>query len=153
MGSYDLKIPPLLVAFIFGAVMFLADVLFPFVQFSFKGNRVVSGGFLLLGVSVALAGVVRFKQDQTTVNPTTPDATSTLVTTGIYRISRNPMYLGFSLALLAWAVYLTSLLAYILIPGFVAYMNRFQITVEENALSEKFGVPYDSYKLKVRRWV
>lgn len=82
-----------------------------------------------------------------------PDSASALVTGGIYKITRNPMYLGFLLILLGWTVFLSNLFAYALLPVFVIYMNRFQIVPEENALDTLFGNEYRFYKSKVRRWL
>jgi len=76
-----------------------------------------------------------------------------MVTSGIYRLSRNPMYVGILLMLAAWAVYLANILSASWLPLFVGYMNRFQITPEENALLAKFGGAYASYLKTVRRWL
>ena len=100
-----------------------------------------------------LAGVVAFRANKTTVNPLDPGAASTVVSNGIYRYSRNPMYLGFLLALAAWAVYLSSVVAALFLPAFVAYMNRFQIQPEERMLLAKFGPAFSQYMQAVRRWV
>ena len=81
------------------------------------------------------------------------DFASNMVTSGIYRFSRNPMYLGFFLALAGWATYLSHLLAFALLPLFVLYINRFQILPEERALSDKFPQEYTAYKGSVRRWL
>jgi protein-S-isoprenylcysteine O-methyltransferase Ste14 len=101
----------------------------------------------------ALAGVAEFRRARTTVNPTTPQASSSVVDSGIYRRSRNPMYLGFLLALAGWAIQLGHLAALPVLPAFVLYMNRFQIAPEERALRAKFGAPYAEYTRRVRRWL
>lgn len=108
---------------------------------------VVVGGFLIV------PGVLLFRRARTTVNPTKPEKASSLVDTGIYRFTRNPMYLGLSFILVAWAVFLASAWALLGIAGFVLYMNRFQIAPEERALSALFGSEYASYKASVRRWL
>jgi protein-S-isoprenylcysteine O-methyltransferase Ste14 len=105
------------------------------------------------GGLVALAGVVAFRRHRTTVNPFTPEQSSSLVDGGIYRFSRNPMYLGFLLALVGWWTYLANWVAALLLPVFVAYMNRFQIQPEERALTERFGGEFLAYCKKVRRWL
>jgi protein-S-isoprenylcysteine O-methyltransferase Ste14 len=87
------------------------------------------------------------------VNPTQPETSSTIVTSGIYRWSRNPMYAGFLLILAGWAVQLASIAAVLLLPAFVLYMNRYQIQPEERALTDKFGAEYLSYRRRVRRWL
>lgn len=72
---------------------------------------------------------------------------------GVYCFSRNPMYLGFLLALAGWIVYLSNVLAALLLPAFVAYMNRFQIKPEERALLTKFGPSFAHYMAAVPRWL
>jgi protein-S-isoprenylcysteine O-methyltransferase Ste14 len=83
----------------------------------------------------------------------TPDAASAVVTGGVFRWSRNPMYLGMLVALAGWAAYLSNALAALLLPAFVAYLNRFQIRPEEQALLARFGPAYSEYMAAVRRWI
>jgi len=94
-----------------------------------------------------------FQKAKTTFNPLKPDAASSLVASGIYRVSRNPMYVGFLLVLTGWAMWLSHPLPFLFLPIFVGYMNRFQISPEERVLSAKFGEEYDTYKQSVRRWL
>ncbi|HEX6927780.1 MAG TPA: isoprenylcysteine carboxylmethyltransferase family protein, partial [Gammaproteobacteria bacterium] len=82
-----------------------------------------------------------------------PGRASALVVAGIYRRSRNPMYLGFALLLLALGIHLRSLSALLILPAFVLYMNRFQIAPEERALEARFGEEYNVYRQSVRRWL
>ena len=114
--------------------------------------RAAAIGLFVLGALVVVSGVFAFRRAGTTVDPTRPQAASSLVNTGIYRFSRNPMYLGMLLGLLGWAAWLTSLLAAFLVVGFVGYMNRFQIAPEERTLAAKFGAEFSAYKSRVRRW-
>jgi protein-S-isoprenylcysteine O-methyltransferase Ste14 len=102
---------------------------------------------------VRLAGMVAFRRAKTTVNPIKASAASSLVTRGVYEFTRNPMYLGLFLTLVAWAVFLASPLAVLWVAVYVAYINRFQITPEERVLSALFGGAYEAYKARVRRWV
>ena len=110
-------------------------------------------GFVVVGICLAIAGVKSFARAKTTVNPTTPAATSALVVTGVYRFTRNPMYLGMLLVLLGWAVYLANAIAFLLVPVFLLYISRFQIVPEERVLQEKFGAVFATYKARVRRWL
>ena len=82
-----------------------------------------------------------------------PDSTSSLVVSGIYKYTRNPMYLGFLLVLLGWATFLSNITALALLPVFVVYMNRFQIGPEERALGSLFAQEYKAYHARVRRWI
>ena len=81
------------------------------------------------------------------------DKASALVVSGVYKVSRNPMYLGFLLVLFGWGIFLSNLLALLLLPGFVVYLKHFQIGPEEEALRLRFGVQYEMYQRNVRRWI
>ncbi len=133
--------------------MCVATVVSPPLNFVYPGHVLAAMILGLVGVSVAVAGVVSFRRAKTTVNPMTPGSASTLVVSGIYGLSRNPMYLGIFFVLLGWGCFLGNLLALLGIPGFVLYMNRYQILPEERALAARFGNGYLSYKAHVRRWI
>lgn len=105
------------------------------------------------GVCIAALGVGRFVRAKTTVDPLDPQRASTLVTTGIYRLTRNPMYLGLLLVLAAWAVYLAHPLPWVVLPLFILLLNRVQIAPEEAALTQLFGDEYRAYQKRVRRWL
>lgn len=107
----------------------------------------------LLGGAICLSAVLSFRLARTTVNPTAPEAASALVIVGIYRYTRNPMYLGFLLVLAGWAVFLANPLAGLALPCFVLYLNRFQIAPEERALRQRFGEAFGAYQGRVRRWL
>ena len=100
-----------------------------------------------------MVGVAAIRRNKTTVTPFAPDQISSLVTTGIYRISRNPMYLGFLLALSGWGIYLGNWASWILLPTYVACMNYFQIQAEERILLARFSSHFLAYCNKARRWV
>ena len=153
LSGLELKIPPPVVALIFGAVMWLVADAFPSISAAVPYRRTLSFAFAILGVAVALLGVGSFRSARTTVNPLKPETTSSLVTTGIYRYTRNPMYLGMALALVGWAVFLGNALTLIFVAGFMLYMNRFQIAPEERVLANLFGTEFAVYQGKVRRWI
>ncbi|MGS0682366.1 methyltransferase family protein [Shewanella sp. 125m-7] len=114
---------------------------------------IATSSLLLLGLLSAIAGVISFKRAKTTVNPLKPQTASALVTSGMYRLSRNPMYLGMVFALCAWACYLESIWSLVGIIGYMLYMQRFQIRPEEKALEVLFGQVFIDYKSKVRPWL
>lgn len=149
----ELKVPPVALAAVFAAAMFGLSVLCPVASFVLPGRIGIALALALAGLAIALSGVAAFRTHGTTVNPLTPSASSLVVSSGVYRFSRNPMYLGFLLALAGWAVVLSNALAALLVPAFVVYMNRFQIEPEERALLAKFGPPFAQYMAAVRRWV
>lgn len=154
MNPLELKIPPPLVAATVAGAMVVASVgLSPALALS---PSVRVGAALALAAGGAyfdLSGLRAFRKAKTTVNPLTPDRTAAVVTTGVYRITRNPMYLGLVLILLGLALYLASPWA---LPGplvFGAYITRFQIRPEERALTARFGTAYTAYCARVRRWL
>jgi protein-S-isoprenylcysteine O-methyltransferase Ste14 len=148
-----LKIPPPIVTVVTGGAMWLIDKLTPALGFQLPARYVIAGCVAFAGVVVAVMGVASFRRAGTTVNPLRPERASSLVTAGIYRLTRNPMYLGLLLALIAWGVMLENALALLLLPVFILYMNRFQIRAEEAALTAAFGQDFADYKSRVRRWL
>jgi len=107
----------------------------------------------LVGFGLAASAAGLFFKAKTTVHPEAPEKATTLVVDGVYRFTRNPMYLGMLLVLLGWAVYLGNLLALVVAFVFVLYINRFQIRREEVALAANFGEAYVAYRTRVRRWL
>src|SRR5687768_9766908 len=104
--------------------MWLTARWLPAFHVDIPASTLVAGVFALAGALVAAAGVIEFRRARTTVNPMAPEASSALVTQGVYRLSRNPMYLGFVLALLGWAVFLSNGATPVVIVAFVLYMTR-----------------------------
>jgi len=98
-------------------------------------------------------GIIEFNRAKTTVNPTKPESASSLVRTGIYQRTRNPMYMGFLLILVGWAIAMANIVSFLVLPGFVIYMNRFQIKPEERALTLIFGEDFKAYCVETRRWI
>jgi len=108
---------------------------------------------VLIGGTVALFGVLEFRKAKTTVDPRYPQKSENLVITGIYKISRNPMYLGLLLILFGWFVILENVATLSLLPIFIWYINHFQIKPEERFLLKKFGSDFSQYCSRVRRWL
>lgn len=152
MQKLELKVPPLVVVAVTALLMWFIAQALPLV-FVVPMKWLVVLFFIMCGFASVLAGVLEFRRAQTTVNPMAPQESTALVTRGIYRFTRNPMYLGFLLALLGWGIWLSSLPALLLVAGYVLYMNRFQIKPEERFLAQAFGAPYLQYKQQVRRWL
>lgn len=152
-NALELKVPPVPLAMIFGGAMWLASVRLPAFALALPEHLAVACILGGLGVICALAGIVAFRHAMTTFNPMQPGAAAVLVTSGVYRLSRNPMYVGLLFALGGWAVFLSHALGFLFLPAFVAYMNRFQIAPEEKALSSKFGEDFVAYQRSVRRWL
>lgn len=153
MSGLELKVPPVLVTAVFAAMMWWVSRLTPAIDLPASLRL---GCLLLLMTSAVIIGlyaVASFKNARTTVNPLTPEACTSLVNTGIFRVSRNPMYLALLLALAGWAVFLGNLYSLVMTVVFVAYMNRFQIQPEERVLEAVFGDAFTEYRQQVRRWL
>lgn len=149
----ELTIPPVGVFLICAAAMWLLSSAAPGWDFVIPGRTLLVTLVAGAGVAAGIAGVLAFRAAKTTVDPRYPEKASTIVRTGVYRWSRNPMYLGLLLMLSAWAIYLAHGVAFVLLPGFVLYMNRFQISPEERAMQSSFGNEYRDYCKAVRRWI
>jgi protein-S-isoprenylcysteine O-methyltransferase Ste14 len=147
------RVPPFGAMLATAAAMWFAGRTWPDLARDFTGRATLAALLAVLGVVVAVAGVVEFRRARTTTNPLNARAASSLVTGGIYARTRNPMYLGFALALAGWAAWLGHPLAALGVAGFVAWMNAAQIPVEERALRDLFGAPFDEYCARVRRWI
>ena len=115
----------------------------------------LGGALVLAGVGTCfdMAGLRAFFKAKTTISPLRPNRAAAVVTTGVYRITRNPMYLGLVLILLGLALYLASPWAVLGPLVFVAYITRYQIKPEERVLAAHFGAPYTAYCAQVRRWL
>lgn len=153
MRALELKVPPPLVALTCAALMYAVAQLAPGWRWSWPHGAILGAGVALLGAALDALGVIAFLRARTTVNPLKPSRTSTIVRGGIYRHTRNPMYLGMLLFLLGFALYLAHPLAFLLLPVFVAYLTRYQIMPEERFLAAKFGAEYAAYASRVRRWI
>ncbi|KXO12703.1 putative protein-S-isoprenylcysteine methyltransferase [Moritella sp. JT01] len=153
MSILENKIPPPVITLSFAVLMWGVSLIVPSLTFSLTLRLPLSLLIVALGSFFCVAGVVSFKKAATTVNPLKPETASSLVSSGIYRISRNPMYVGFALFLLSWGVYLSSPWTVLGIVGFVFYMNKYQIIPEERALTTIFGAEFTLYLSQVRRWL
>ena len=111
MHVLELKIPPVAVVLLMAALMWLASWAMPAFGFEFPARTFLSVSVAVAGVIISGLGIASFRQARTTVNPMKPDTTSSLVMSGIYRLTRNPMYLGFLLVLIGWAMFLSNALA------------------------------------------
>ncbi|MEA3589094.1 isoprenylcysteine carboxylmethyltransferase family protein [Pseudidiomarina sp. 1APP75-27a] len=149
MNRLELKIPPVVVVLLITLAMYLTDKL---VQWPLVSYPQFATTLSVIGLAVAVLGVWQFRRAHTTVDPRAPQASSQLVTGGIYRWTRNPMYLGFLLVLAGFATKWGNLAVVPWLIVYVLYMNRFQIVPEERILSAKFGTPYKKYLKQVRRW-
>jgi len=153
MNALALKVPPVAQVIITAAAMYGVSKMVPALTFSLNGSTALAVGLGVMGLSLGIMGVTQFRIAQTTPNPQALEKVSSLVTSGVYQYSRNPMYVGLVLILLGWAFYLSHFLAFVLLPIFILYITRFQIQPEERMMAQKFGKTYQDYLNKVRRWI
>lgn len=151
--SLQLRIPPLAVTVMTGSLAWAAARVHPEASLEFAARPWLALAFVAAGIACSVLGVASFRRARTTVNPMQPGAATTLVVSGIYRITRNPMYLGFLFLLLGEVVWLAHPLALLAAPAFISYLNEFQIAPEERALRQSFGTEYSVYATHVRRWI
>jgi protein-S-isoprenylcysteine O-methyltransferase Ste14 len=149
----DTKIPPPVVAVATAAAMWALARVGPHRPLDAASGVPLAIGLAIVGVGFDLAGLVAFRRARTTINPMTPQRTSALVTGGVYRITRNPMYVGLALLLCAWAIHLAAWWPWLGPPLFVAWITRFQIRPEEHAMERLFGDDFRAYAARVRRWL
>ncbi len=147
-----LKILPPLVMVIFGCFMYLVDRFLPVGEFDFFGRREMSYILLAVGFLLIIVAVFQFIKANTTTDPLHPEKAKHLITGGVFKYTRNPMYLGMLLFLIAFGLHLGNAFNTLLAAGYVYYMNHFQIKREETVLIEQFGKAYLLYLKAVRRW-
>lgn len=153
MTALELKVPPVVLVAIVAVGMWALSRISPDFSIAIPAAGWVASGIALVGMAIAVLGVLAFRTAGTTVDPRVPDQSESLVVSGIYRYSRNPMYLGFLMVLCAWGLWLGNVPALLFLPAFVLYMNRFQIVAEERFMREKFGDAFTRYCTGVRRWL
>jgi protein-S-isoprenylcysteine O-methyltransferase Ste14 len=153
MKSLQLKIPPVLIAIIAAICMRVVKAAFPSFNIALPLRGTMASILSIAGGVISGLGILSFRHAKTSVNPMRFDSVSTLVTSGIYSITRNPMYLGLLFVLLGWLYFISSVISIVFIPAYILYMNYFQIGPEETVLESKFGTAFKQYKLKVRRWL
>jgi protein-S-isoprenylcysteine O-methyltransferase Ste14 len=153
MNALELKIPPPLVLLIFALAMWFAAPLTEPLRIALSVRIGIAALLVVVGESISLAGIIWFRRAKTTINPMKAKNASSLVTSGVYSFTRNPMYLGMVFTLVGWSVFLSSPITFFSVPLFVFYINRFQIIPEERVLVLIFGDEYAEYKNKVRRWI
>jgi len=153
VNSLELKIPPVVVVLCTASLMWVVARFLPVGEVQLPARIFFAMTCASVGAVTSGLGVIAFRRARTTVNPTKPGATSSLVRSGVYSLTRNPMYLGFLLILCGWAIFLSNVLVFLFLPIFIFYMNHFQIQAEERALIERFGEMFTEYAARVRRWI
>jgi len=153
LSKLELKVPPDVVWLAVGAVMWVASKRVPGLNVTLLARSVVGAALAALGVGLIISARVTLERAHTTWHPTEPHRTTNLAATGVFRVSRNPTYLGMQLVLIGWAVFLASPVALVISWAFALWMSRFQIRPEERALAAILGQEYRDYLRDVRRWL
>jgi protein-S-isoprenylcysteine O-methyltransferase Ste14 len=153
MSQLELRVPPVVVLCLAALAMWLIARASPTSPLDLELRFGIAATLGLAGFALAAAGVREFRVARTTVNPLQPGQAASIVTSGIYRHTRNPMYLGMLLLLAGWGAALGRTWPLLALPVFVAYLNRFQIRPEERALEQRFGAEFSGYAARVRRWL
>jgi protein-S-isoprenylcysteine O-methyltransferase Ste14 len=153
MQALELKIPPPIVTLLVAAAMWGISLATMRFEFDLFFRSALALAVAVAGLAVLVSGALAFRRGKTTTNPLKPEAASALVTYGVFRVTRNPMYVGLCVVLLGWALFLASPLALLGPVVFVLYISRFQIAPEERILSRLFGSDYTNYQSRVRRWL
>lgn len=148
-----MKMPPPVIALIAVITLFIVHWMLPFLSIRIPGQSILGGLLILAGIAVAVVAVRGFFQAETTIRPDEVDKASTLVTSGLYRFTRNPMYLGLALLIAGIGLGLGTIFVPIVLAVFVWVITTKQIIPEERALENIFGQDYVSYKNDVRRWI
>ncbi len=147
-----LKIPPVLQFIIFSILMWIVTKVTT-IHFTFERQKFISFFLFLIGIFINLTALYPFSKAKTTVNPLDPSVTSKLVVVGIYKYSRNPMYLGMLIGLMGGCILLGNYINITILVLFIWYISTFQIKPEEKILTTLFGEEYTLYCKKVRRWI
>jgi len=147
----ETKIPPPIVTLLFGLSIYFSRGIFQAVEVKYSFYIAIL--LLILGLTVLISAVRLFRKDKTTVNPLSPEQATKLVMDGIFKYSRNPMYLGMAFILGSIAVFFNLIGGIILIALFCFYITKFQIIPEERAMSNLFSQDFDKYKQTTRRWI
>lgn len=153
MTNLELKIPPPVIALSCAAFAWLLAWFMPGLTYLSRARVPIAAILVVAGVSLALSGVLAFRRAKTTPNPHTPERATSIVRSGPYRFTRNPMYLGLTVALLGICAYLGNPMTLLAVVALVMYLTRFQIIPEERILRQNFGETYSEYAKSVRRWL
>jgi len=152
MRALEHRVPPPIVALLLGAAMWAVARGTAALPVNPSLRYPVAGILFAFGIVIAGLGELAFHKAKTTSNPLRPQAASSLVTGGVYRFTRNPMYSGVAALLLGWASFLAAPWAFLGPIVFIAFITRFQIIPEERALQSRFGPDYAEYQQRVGRW-
>jgi protein-S-isoprenylcysteine O-methyltransferase Ste14 len=152
VAALELRVPPIVLGPFAALLMWPTSVITPHVPIPVWVRITIAVALSVPAVLLVVLAYAAFGREHVAKDSKHPEQTKSLVTTGVFAHTRNPMYLSLLLVLLALAIVLSSPVALILVAGFVLYVHRFQVVPEERALHDTFGSEYDEYLSRVRRW-
>ena len=152
-SELETKVPPPLLGAATALFMWLLAQVLP--TLTMPSTKINTVGLVIMGIGfcIDLLALTQFLKLKTSFDPTKPHKASTVVTHGLYKYSRNPMYLGLLIVLLGWGLFLGNLASLACLFIFVPLITHLQVLPEERILKEKFGDDYERYKSNVRRWI
>ena len=153
MKSLENKIPPPVILLLALIIIWLLQPYDQVISLPAMGSKVVGWAVIAAGLLIAFSAAASFKKAATTVNPLKPDTASNLVISGVFKVTRNPMYLGMVMVCVGSSVIQSSALGLLVSLGVALYLTRFQILPEEKAMLKLFGEQFVDYKAKVPRWL
>lgn len=145
------KIPPPIVTLFFGLCIYFSQEYFPESNLEFL--TIFSYIFFFSGFSILILAVSLFKKQNTTINPIKIENASSLITSGVFEYSRNPMYLGMVMILLGIALMFNFIGGILFTLLFAIYITKYQIRPEEEVMERLFGEDFLKYKNSVRVWL
>ena len=151
MVSIKTKIPPPLVALTFGFLINYSKNIFPKIEIGW--GDAFGSIMIIIGLIIILSAIIQFKKYKTTITPLNPFKATKLIVNGIYKFSRNPMYLGLLLILFGISIIQNPIGGLLFVPSFILYINHFQIIPEESAMLDLFKDDFLKYKENIRRWI
>ncbi|MGR5416338.1 methyltransferase family protein [Vibrio diabolicus] len=153
MRKLELRVPPVAVFLLVILLMYWLKGLTPNFMITVPFVGFVVAALTLLSGFIGIAGVYEFRKEKTTVNPVKPESATSVVSTGVFAYTRNPMYVALLLLIIALGLWWQHLSVIPCGALFISYMNRYQIKPEEHVLERLFGDDYLKYKNRVRRWI
>ena len=145
------KIPPPIIALVCALGILFSKPFFR--EYSNVNNSSISILFFLIGIACFFFAIKLFKKHNTTISPLKPEKATSLIVSGIYMYSRNPMYLGMLFILISTSIRFNIICGIISISTFIIYITKFQIIPEEDQFKRIFGEKFLNYKKKTRMWL
>ena len=146
-------LPPPLALGLAALLAWLLDRGAPSLRVALPGQPGVAIALAVAGAALMLAAALSLAAARTTLDPTRPEKSTSLVRAGAFAMTRNPIYLGDVLLLAAWVAWLGQPLGLLPLAVFAAWLDRVQIAAEERALAQRFGADWQAYRRRVRRWL